>query len=479
MTQYLEGFDYPAIHKRAKEVILNTKRLKKSSLKKYLDYFNTHCAESKRSIEEAKSLIPGGIQHNLANNYPFALNCIKSEGAYLFDVDGNRYIDFLQAGGPTILGNNYGPVSEAVIKTIQTTGHLTGLYHDLEYRLAQKINEYYPSVEMFRMIATGTEAAMVSIRLARAFTEKNNLIKIKGCYSGWSDQLMYEIRSIGTKNSAAVGVPDECYKYISAVMPNDIEELERQFKENEKSGGTAAFLVESIGQDSGALPLTLEFHKRARELCDQYGALLIYDEVVTAFRLGMGGAQAYYDIKPDLTIFGKIIAGGYPGAGGVGGRKEIMSLLTAGLTLGKSVKVMVGGTLTANPISCVAGYTAICEMERTDCHKKLEEASNKFTRKVADLANKYNIPALVFNQGSILHIDLCGLQHVSSFTEWSESEIKELSGVATQAMHEYAMAMAAEGIIVAGGNKTFINLQTIDILDDALEAMERVFSQYE
>ena len=320
---------------------------------------------------------------------------------------------------------------------------------------------------------------MVAIRLARAYTGKQNLIKIKGCYHGWSDQLMYEIRSIGTGSEAAVGVPEECYRYIQGVMPNDLEDLERCFAQNEKSGGTAAFLMESIGQDSGALPLTREYHKRARELCDQYGALLIYDEVVTAFRLGMGGAQAFYGVKPDLTVFGKIIAGGFPGAGGVGGKREIMSLLTAGLTMGHSKKVMVGGTLTANPLSCLAGYTTICELERTNAHARLKTAADQFTRAVADLAEKYQIPALVFNQESILHIDLCGMQHVSSFLEWTPQQIEARKATAADAMHEYAMAMAAEGIIVAGGNKTYINLQTIDVLEDALGAIERVFSQYE
>lgn len=341
------------------------------------------------------------------------------------------------------------------------------------------MKQFFPSVDLFRMLASGSEACMIAIRLARGFTNRNNLIKIKGCYHGFTDQLMYEIRHIGSGFTAAAGVPDECYKYISGVMPNDIADLERQFAENEKNGGTAAFVMESIGQDSGALPLTKEYNKRARELCDKYGALLVYDEVVTAFRLGMGGAQAYYGIRPDITIFGKIIAGGYPGAGGVGGRKDVMSLLTSGLTMGHSRKVMVDGTLTANPLSCVAGYTAISEMERIGAHAKLAEASNAFTRKVADLADKYGIPALVFNQESILHIDLCGLQHIYSFLEYSEEDKKAWTATATQAMLEYAMAMCAEGIIVAGGNKTYLNLQSLDVLDEALAAIERVFQQYE
>lgn len=477
--QYLDGYDYAAIHEKAREVLTHTKRLKQSAREKYLNYFETKCKGSKESIEAAKEHIPGGIQHNLANNYPFGLNCVKSEGAYLYDVDGNKYIDFLQAGGPTILGNNYRPVTDAVIDTLNSVGHLTGLYGEFETDLAKKVKQYFPSVELFRMTGSGTEACMIAIRLARAYTGKENIIKIKGTYHGWSDQLMYEIRSIGSGSTAAVGVPNECYNHISAVFPNDLEELEKVFAENEEKGGTAAFLIEPLGQDSGALPLTLEFHKKVRELCDQYNAILIFDEVVSAFRIGMGGCQELFGIRPDITVFGKILAGGFVGAGGVGGKREIMEQLTAGITLGKSTKVMVGGTLTANPVSCVAGYNAICELERTDAHRKLREASDKFTREVADLAAKYDIPALVFNQDSILHIDLSGTQHVASFREYSREQIAERSAQAMQDMHEYAMAMCAEGIIVAGGNKTFINLQTIPVLDDALEIIDRVFSQYE
>ena len=480
MTQYLDGYDYKSIHKKVREIIFNPKRLKKSAIDKYMNYYETKCAGSRQTIEDAKSCIPGGVQHNLANNYPWALDGVKAEGAYIYDIDGNRYIDFLQAGGPTILGNNYPPVRDAVIDALHEIGNLTGLYGDFEKQLAMKIKEHYPSVDLFRMLASGSEACMIAIRLARAYTGKNNMIKVKGCYHGFTDQLIYEIRSIGTGKTAAVGVPDECLEYISGVMPNDIEDLERQFAENEKNGGTALFITEPLGQDSGALPLTKEYQQRARELCDQYGAVLIYDEVVTAFRIGMGGIQELYGIRPDLTVFGKVIAGGYPGAGGVGGKAEIMSQLTAGLTLGSSKKVMVGGTITANPVSCVAGYTALCELERTDAHNKLKTAADKFTRQLADLADKYEIPSMIFNQESILHIDLNAFQHVGSFIdEFSPAEIAERTAAAMHLMHEYSMAMCAEGIIVAGGNKTYINLQTIDVLDDALDAYERVFSQYE
>jgi glutamate-1-semialdehyde 2,1-aminomutase len=478
-NEHLDGFDYAAIHNKAKEVIEHPRRLKRSSVEKYLDHFETKCATSKARLEEAKKVLPGGIQHNLANNYPFALDIAKADGAYLYDVDGNRYIDFLNAAGVTILGNNYPPIREAVIGTLNDVGYLTGLLHDNEWKLARRVMDYYPSVERFRMMGSGTEACIIAIRLARAFTGKRYVVKIKGCYHGWSDQFVYDINAVGTKGAQAVGIPPECIANTQAAMVNDIEALERQFAENEKNGGTAAFIVEAIGQDSGALPTTREYHRQARELCDRYGALLIYDEVVTAFRLGMGGAQGYMGTKPDITVFGKIIAGGFPGAGGLGGRADVMDMLTAGFSYKKNVKVLVGGTLTANPVSCIAGITAIDELERTGAHAKLDKAATEFTRALVDISNKHGIPAIIYNQQSILHIDLCGLQHITTFEEYAGRDTAEMRAAANDLLHEYAMALAAEGLIVAGACKTYINLQTIGALDDALAIYEKVFSQYE
>lgn len=476
---YLNGYDAAAIRERAVSVIENGKRLKQDALDRYRKQFDEKCATSKSTINEAKNYIPGGVQHNLALNHPFPLNIVKAEGPYLYDIDGNRYIDLLNGGGVTILGNNYPTVRDAVIETINTTGYLTGLYHDYEKKLAEKICSYYPSCDKFRMLGSGTEAVMVAIRLARAFTGKDQIVKLKGCYNGWSDHVVYDVRTVNTGTSFAVGVPDDTLKNTSAVMINDLEALEQRFIENEAKGGTAAFLIEPIGQDSGGVPVQLGYHKKVRELCDKYGVLLIMDEVVTGFRLGMGGAQATFDVKADITVFGKIIGGGFPSAGGVGARDEIMSLCTPGVSHSAGKTIMLGGTLSANPVSCAAGYTVICELERTNAHEKLEVATEKFARDLTDLANKYEIPAIITHQGSIMQIDVTGFKHIATFENYSKEEIAEKRAEAGKRMNEFAMALAAEGVIVAAGNKTFLNLQTIDVLDDALAAYERVFKEFE
>jgi glutamate-1-semialdehyde 2,1-aminomutase len=474
---YLNGYDAGAIRERAKYVIENGKHFNQDALKRYKKYFDERCAVSKETIDAAKRFIPGGVQHNLALNHPFPLNIVKAEGAYLFDIDGNRYIDLLNGGGATILGNNYPPIREAVINVLNNTGSLTGLYHEYERKLAEKICSYYPSCDKFRMLGSGTEAVMVAIRLARAFTGKDRIVKLKGCYDGWSDHVVYDVRTVNTQEAFAVGIPNDTLRNTSAVMINDAEALERRFIENEKKGGTAAFIIEPIGQDSGGVPVNLGYHTKIRELCDKYGVLLIMDEVVTSFRLGMGGAQETFGVPADITVFGKIIAGGFASAGGVGARDEIMALVTPGVSHTAGKTIMLGGTLSANPVSCVAGYTAICELERTDAHEKLDKAAEKFSRDLADLANKYSVPAVITHHSSIMQIDITGFKHITTFEEYSDEVIKEKRAAASRLMNEFAMALVAEGVIVAGGNKTFLNLQTIDVLDSALASYERVFKE--
>lgn len=294
-----------------------------AALKKYEEeYFGKKCQKSKEMIDKAKERIPGGVQHNLAFNYPYPLVFTKADGTKLTDLDGNEYYDFLQAGGPTVLGSNPPQVREKVIEFLQDSNPSTGLFHEYEYKLADLISECMPSVEIFRMFGSGTEACMASIRIARLATKKKHVLKMGGAYHGWSDQLAYGIRVPGSKFTQAHGVPRSMFKYTDEFFPGDLNSLESKLKAKKLTGGTAAVLIEPVGPESGTRPISEEFLKGVRRLCDEYGALLIFDEVVTGFRLGVSGAQGYFNINPDLTIFGKAIAGGYPGAGGIGGPKQ-------------------------------------------------------------------------------------------------------------------------------------------------------------
>ncbi|MCK5152541.1 MAG: aminotransferase class III-fold pyridoxal phosphate-dependent enzyme, partial [Candidatus Thorarchaeota archaeon] len=338
---------------------------KEGAMAAYLQHFDEKCKKSKEMITEAKKFIPGGAQHNLAFNYPFPIVIEKADGAFLWDADGNKYIDFLQSGGPIILGNNYQPVREKIIHLINESGPVTGLFSEYELKLAREINKHMPSIEMFRMLGSGTESVMAAIRVARLASGKKKVIKMGGAYHGWSDQMVYGLHIPGTGSYEAHGIPGGCRKHTHEVYPNDINALRKKLSRNRALGGTAAVIVEPMGPESGTYPVDEDHNQQIRELCDRFDALLIFDEVVTFGRIGLSGAQGYFGVKPDLTAFGKVVAGGYPAAGGLGGRRDLMEYLAAGIEGGKK-RAYVGGTLAANPMSSAAGYYAIKEIERTN-----------------------------------------------------------------------------------------------------------------
>ena len=277
------------------------------------EYFDKKCAGSKEMTTAAKEIIPGGVQHNLAFNHPFPLAVAKAKGAHLYDVDGNEYYDFLQAGGPVVLGSNPDFVRDKVIELLMDGGPSTGLFHEYEYKLAKKISECVPTVDMFRMMGSGNEAVMGATRIARLATKHKRIVKMGGAYHGWNDQMAWSIRIPGSRWTQASGVPKKMFKYTDEFFPNDLEDLERVLKENTKKGGTAAVFIEAIGPESGTWPVDKNFPRGVEFLCRKYDALFVVDEVVTGFRLGLSGAQGYFDISPDLTIFGKVMGGGYPG----------------------------------------------------------------------------------------------------------------------------------------------------------------------
>ena len=444
----------------------------------YMEYFDTKCKGSKASSDEAKQYIPGGVQHNLAFNHPFPLNITKANGPYLWDIDGNRYIDFLQAGGPTVLGSNYAPVREKVIEVINECGPVTGLFHEYELKLAKLINRVMPSIEMFRMLGSGTEGVMAAIRAARNFTNKKHIIKIGGGYHGWSDQMVMGTRIPGTGKHEAAGIPDECLNLTHEVYPNNVDGpggLIEVLQQNKANGGTACIIVEPIGPESGTRPVQLDFNQRCRELCDEFGALLIFDEVVTAFRLGMGGAQGYFNIKPDLTVFGKCVAGGYPAAGGVGGRADIMNTYSAGIG-GGSERTLVGGTLSANPVSCAAGYYALLEMERTNAPQLAARAADRLTEKLNASIDALGLPFFAYNHGSIVHLETHGVLMVDLTHPDFLMQVFQRKHVAPH----IGAAFTAEGVITLAGSRLYTSMaDTDDVMDDAADSFHKVMSEME
>lgn len=447
--------------------------IRRDKMQEFLAYFETRCQRSKALTDEAKQYIPGGVQHNLAFNYPFPIAIKRAEGAYLWDEDGNQYIDFLQAGGPTLLGSNYALVREKVEALVRESGPVTGLFHEYELKLAKKINQHMPAIEMFRMLGSGTEGVIAAIRVARAVTGKRKVIKVGGAYHGWSDQMVYGLRIPGTRRRDATGIPRPVTGNTQEVFPNNIELLRRMLMLNRLRGGTAAVIVEPVGPESGTRPVYFDYNQQVRELCDEFGALLIFDEVVTGFRLGLGGAQGYFGVKPDLTVFGKCITGGYPMAGGVGGRKDIMMHFAAGIG-GSSKRAYVGGTLSANPLSCAAGYFAIEEMERTNAPVIAGRAGDRLTKGLQDIITRLGLPFVAYNQGSIVHLETSGVMLMDF-----RNPIKLLKEVNPRKhmMEEMGAAYMAHGLVTLAGSRLYTSMADTDaVIDEALNRFEAVLS---
>ena len=474
--------DAAAVTKKL-DVLMNSPvySINREALAEYeAEYFEKKCRKSKELVDMAGAVIPGAVQHNLAFNYPFPIAFDKAEGAYLYDVDGNKYYDFLQAGGPVVLGSNPPEVREKVIELLNTCGPSTGLFHEYEYKLAKKICDCVPSVKMFRMLNSGSESCMGAIRIARLATGHKHVLKMGGAYHGWSDQLAYGIRIPGSKWTQAKGVPRRLMAQTHEFFPNDLEDLERKLKQLKPQGGTAAVFLEPIGPESGTRPVDFDFPKGVQELAHKYGALLVCDEVVTGFRMALSGAQGFFGIDPDLTIFGKVMAGGYPGAGGIGGKAEYMKYLSAGIGgEGKHPKALIGGTMAAAPISCVAGYHTICEIERTEAIPKAGAFGTKLIEGVNKLIDKYDLPFVAFNQGSVCHVDTTGTMHFS--IDWSKPwQIPGVIGAASdrkQEMEHIGAAYMAEGFVTLAGSRLYTSAAYDDsMLDDILARFDRVFA---
>ena len=472
-----EYLNYDDVMARLKALTKQRLRpIKRDRLLAFLSYFDTQCSKSKALIDEAKQIIPGGVQHNLAFNYPFPLAIEKAHDAYMWDVDGNRYIDFLQAGGPTVLGSNYAPVREKVFDLLRDCGPVTGLFHEYELKLAQLIQRFMPSIEMFRMLGSGTESVMAAIRAARTFTHKKNVIKVGGAYHGWSDQLVYGLHIPGTGRREATGIPRSASAHTQEVFPNDLDALRRVLMVNRVRGGTAAVIIEPVGPESGTRPVPYDYNRHVRELCDEFGALLIFDEVVTGFRIGLGGAQGYFNVKPDLTIFGKCVTGGYPMAGGVGGRRDVIMRFAAGIG-GTGERAYIGGTLSANPLSCVAGYYALLEMERTNAPVIAGRAGDRLTKGLQQIIEKYRLPFVAFNQGSICHLETSGVMLLDM-----KNPIKLLREMKPRKhmIEEMGAAYMSQGLITLAGSRMYTSLaDTADVIDEALNRFETVLASVE
>jgi glutamate-1-semialdehyde 2,1-aminomutase len=348
-----------------------------------------HRLNSHLAFERAKRIIPGGVNSparafGAVGGEPIFI--ARGDGAYLYDVDGNRYIDYIGSWGPMILGHAHPRVVEAACAAARN-GSSYGAPTELESELAELIRDAMPSVEMVRMVSSGTEAAMSAVRLARGFTGRDLIVKFAGCYHGHVDSLLVSAGSSALTHGvpSSPGVPKGCTDDTIVLRYNDTQALCDLFQSRGRQ--VAGVLLEPVVGNMGLVTPSDEFRQELRHQTRQQGALLIYDEVMTGFRLSYGGAQLLYGDQPDLTILGKIIGGGYP-VGAYGGRAEIMKkIMPAG-------PVFQAGTLSGNPVAMAAGIATLRELKENPPYQRLDELSGEIEKglraAVANIPHQFN-----------------------------------------------------------------------------------------
>lgn len=352
---------------------------------------------SEELFKEALEYIPGGVNSPVrafgsVGGTPRFMK--RADGAYIYDVDGRHYIDYICSWGPMILGHSHPEILDSVIRACQD-GLSFGAATEAEVKMAKLICEMVPSVEMVRMVNSGTEAVMSAIRAARGYTGRDKIIKFSGCYHGHSDGLLVKAGSgamtAGVPDSA--GVPKGCTADTLTTDYNDIESVEELFSQYGKE--IAAVIVEPVAANMGVVLPKDGFLQGLRKLCDENDSILIFDEVITGFRLGADGAQGYFGVAPDLTTFGKIIGAGMP-VGAYGGRREIMEVVAP---LGA---VYQAGTLSGNPVAMAAGYTQLSILkEHPEYYRQLNNAGERLFSGMKELLEAAGFPVQVNHIGSL------------------------------------------------------------------------------
>ncbi|SDJ80648.1 glutamate-1-semialdehyde 2,1-aminomutase [Natronincola ferrireducens] len=424
--------------------------------------------KSKTLFRGAKEVIPGGVNSpvrafsSVKMDPPFIK---RGEGAYIYDEDGNKYIDYVGSWGPLILGHCHPEVVKN-LKEVVEMGTSFGAPTAIETKMAQLIVEAIPSIEMVRMVNSGTEATMTALRLARGYTNRSKIVKFNGNYHGHSDSLLIKAGSgaltHGVPNSP--GVPEDVVKNTITAKYNDLENIEKIFKVYGED--IAAVIVEPVAGNMGVVPMTQEFADGLRRITEEYGSLLIFDEVMTGFRLAFEGAQSLYNITPDLTCYSKVIGGGLP-VGAFGGKKEIMSQMSP---IGP---VYQAGTLSGNPLAMTAGYTTLKILkENPQIYEEINKKGQRLEEGLKEHAKALGVKASFNRVGSMLCM---------FFTEGAVEDFEAALTSDTEKYAVYFKSMLQQGIYLAPSQfeATFISAAMTDediekTLEAAYHALEEV-----
>lgn len=386
----------------------------------------------------------------------------RGDGCYLFDADGNRYIDYIDSWGPMILGHNFPAVRESVQKACEK-GLSFGCATEIEVEMAEFICGHIPHVEMVRMVNSGTEAVMSALRVARGFTGREKIIKFAGCYHGHTDAMLVSagsgVMTSGVPDSA--GVPEGCTRDTMTAVYNNLDSVEKLFES--APGQVAAVIVEPVAANMGVVLPGEGFLAGLRRLCDENGALLIFDEVITGFRLAFGGAAEYFRVVPDMVTYGKIIGAGMP-VGAYGGRREIMELVAP------AGRVYQAGTLSGNPIAMTAGLTQLNYLwEHPQVYERLEEKGEKLYGGMEKLARESGHPLTLNHIASLGSLFFTG----APVTDYASAKTSD-----TAAFAEYYRAMLGMGIHLAPSQFEAMFLSdahTDGVIEETLDCVKKYF----
>jgi len=424
--------------------------------------------KSEELFSQARKVIPGGVNSPVrafksVGGTPSFIK--RAQGAYIYDADDNAYIDYVGSWGPMILGHNHPAILDAVINTAQN-GLSFGAPTELEISMAEKVRELVPSMESLRMVSSGTEATMSAIRLARGYTNRDKILKFEGCYHGHADSLLVKAGSgaltLGVPNSP--GIPADFAKHTLTVSYNNIEQVKAIFAQYPDQ--IACIIVEPVAGNMNCVPPVEGFLEGLREVCDQYSSVLILDEVMTGFRVALGGAQAHYNIKPDLTTLGKVIGGGMP-VGAFGGKQEIMDYIAP---VGP---VYQAGTLSGNPIAMAAGLASLTELAKGDKHQALAASTEKLAMGLKAAAERHGIS---------LSINYVGAMFGFFFTDDEQpiTTFEQVMACDSDKFNRFFHLMLEHGVYLAPSSFETGFLSTAhsdEIIEQTLEAAAKCFAQ--
>lgn len=418
--------------------------------------------KSQSLFTRAKQHIPGGVNSPVrafkavGGTPPFIA---KADGPYIYDVDGKRYIDYVQSWGPMVLGHNNPKIRQAVIDAAEN-GLSFGAPTEAEVIMAETVSAMVPSMQVLRMVNSGTEATMSAIRLARGFTNRDKILKFEGCYHGHADALLVKAGSgaltFGVPSSP--GIPADFAKHTLTMEYNNLESVANAFRRNPDD--IACIIVEPVAGNMNCIPPVDGFLQGLRDICDQYGALLIFDEVMTGFRVALGGAQEKYNIQPDLTCLGKVIGGGMP-VGAFGGKAEIMRHISP------DGPVYQAGTLSGNPVAMAAGLAALTEIKQAGLYEKLTANTQTLAEGFKALATKHGIPMSINYVGSMFGLFFTDVEKVTNYQQAINCNSKQFNHFYHGMLENgvYLAPASYEAGFVSGAHSQEIIQQTLEIAD--------------